>query len=98
MLLADENARWSYEGARALVTWLQELEEDTGSEIEFDVVAIRCEWGEYASALEAALEHGYEVDPEEASEDEDSKEYFALDWLQYNGQAIAFDGGVVVRM
>lgn len=46
-LLRDENARWSYEGAYALARHYEEMEEESGEEIELDVVAIRCEWTEY---------------------------------------------------
>ena len=42
-LLDDEYANWSYSGASALFEYLTELEEDTGEQIEFDRVAIRCD-------------------------------------------------------
>jgi len=57
-LLQDDYANWTDEGARALVEWLQALEEDTGTEMEYDRVAIRCEWDEYPSALAAAKSYG----------------------------------------
>lgn len=46
-LLRDEYARWSYEGAYALARHYEEREEDSGEEMELDVVAIRCEWSEF---------------------------------------------------
>ena len=46
-LLDDEYANWSYSGASALFEYLTELEEDTGEQIEFDRVALRCEYSEY---------------------------------------------------
>jgi len=49
ILIADTCARWSRAGAFALVEFLEALEEDTGEEIEFDRVAIRCDFSEYAS-------------------------------------------------
>ena len=49
ILLADEYADWSYEGASALIEWLEELEENTGTPSVFDPVAMRCEFTEYAS-------------------------------------------------
>jgi len=56
LLKADSNARWSRAGAYALVEHLEQLESDCGTEIEFDVVAIRCDYSEYDSALQAALD------------------------------------------
>jgi hypothetical protein len=47
-LIGDENANWSRAGAFALAEYLEELEESTGEEMEFDHVAIRCDWSEYA--------------------------------------------------
>ena len=55
-LLKDENASWSYEGATILVEFMEQLEEDNGSPIELDVVALRCEWTE---ATTAELEESY---------------------------------------
>ena len=46
-LLADENASWSRSGSYGLSGYLQELSDDIGEDIEFDVVAIRCEYSEY---------------------------------------------------
>jgi hypothetical protein len=98
LLKADTNARWSRAGARAVCEYLEQMEEDTGTEIEFDAVAIRCDWSEYASALEASKEQGYEPNPnlgEEAQSEED-KEADALSWLQEQTQVIEFDGGVII--
>jgi len=91
-LYNDENAGWSYEGAQALVAYLEELEEDMGEPIEFDKVAIRIDYSEYASALEAATENGFTPDE---SGDDDAEES-ALAWLQDRTQVIEFEGGVVV--
>jgi hypothetical protein len=98
LLKADTNARWSRDGARALVEHLEELEEDTGEEIEFDAVAIRCDYSEYSSALEAADDQGYEPNPNlgEEEQSEEDKEADALAWLQDQTQVIKFEGGVIV--
>ena len=45
-LLNDEYASWTRLGANALAEELAEYEESTGQELEFDIVAIRCEWNE----------------------------------------------------
>lgn len=99
LLKADTNANWSRSGAFALVEYLEQLEEDTGEEIEFDAVAIRCDYSEYKSALEAANEYGFEPNPnlgEEAQSEED-KEADALSWLQDHTQVIQFEGGVIIQ-
>ena len=88
LLMADEYAGWSREGASVLVDHLEELEEITGEEIEFDRVAIRCDYDEYASALKAALNYGFE--PEKAcpvcgeafSLDDQENAVFTCDCLQ----------------
>lgn len=53
-LLKDENAKWTYEAAKALVDYYEELENDSGTEIDFCPVAIRCDWTHYANFKEIA--------------------------------------------
>ena len=62
-LLSDEYASWSYEGATALIDWLEELEEYSGTPSVFDPVALRCEFTEYASWDSVC--GTYEMDEEE---------------------------------
>ena len=93
-LRQDENAGWSYDGALALAEYLEELESDSGQEMEFDRVAIRCDFSEYASATEAASDYGWE--PVEDN-DEDQNETAALGFLHGSTTVIEFDGGIIVR-
>ena len=95
---------FSYGGKAALFNHLEELEEDTGEEIELDVIALCCEYSEFETALEAAGEYGY--DPGEeigidygwyATCSAEEKEKRALDWLQEQTTVIAFSGGVIVQ-
>ena len=86
LLLADENADWSYNGAMALCEYLEQLEEYE-EEIEFDRVAIRCEFSQYGSAFEAAKEYHDEC--------EDNEE--ALEYLQENTTVIEFEGGIIIQ-
>jgi hypothetical protein len=99
LLKADSNARWSRAGAYALVEHLEQLEQDCGTEIEFDVVAIRCDFSEYGSALEAANDKGFEPNPNlgEEKQSEEDKEADALSWLQDQTEVIEFEGGVIIR-
>lgn len=99
MLKTDTNANWSQAGAHALIEHLEQMEEDTGTEIEFDAVAIRCDYSEYESALQAANEYGYEPNPNlgDDPQDDDDKEADALAWLQDQTQVIEFEGGVIIQ-
>lgn len=73
MLRADNNAAWSYYGARALAEW---LDDNRDEDEEFEIVAIRCDWSEHASAVEAAEQYGWERD-----DDDEEAEKHALEWL-----------------
>jgi hypothetical protein len=94
LLMADKDAGWSYAGARALVEHLESIEEDTGEAIEFDRVALRCEFNEYPNAREAAEEYGWE--PDEDADSDDAEEA-ALEWLRDRTTVIEFSGGVIVQ-
>lgn len=102
ILLNDENANWSRSGALALVEYLKELEEDTGEEIEFDRVAIRCDFSEYSGlndwAVEyfgGALEMAEAIGLEDCDDDEEMEEAIRS-YIQDHGTLIEFDGGVIV--
>ena len=61
---------FSYEGLSALFDYLEEMEESTGEELDFDPIALCCEYSEYDSF-------------EELQEDYDGKElYPSLDDLE----------------
>ena len=92
-LMQDTSAQWTRSGAYALADYLQELENDTGEEMDLDVVAIRCDFSEYPSAAEAAGEYGWSADE---TEFDDANESAALSWLNDRTFVISFDGGVIV--
>ena len=94
LLKEDDNADWSWSGAEALVEYLEDLEDSLGESIAFDRVAIRCEYSEYSSALEAA-EH-YDFIPED-DEDEDDVESSAITYLEDRTTVIKFEGGVIIQ-
>lgn len=98
-LLRDKDGGWSYNGAIALVEYLEELEYGTGEEMELDVVTIRCDFSEYASLEEWA--QGYFSDWREdlkIEEDADEEEVndAIRDYIQDHGTLIEFDGGIIV--
>lgn len=101
----DTCARWSYNGSLALAEYLEELEESTGEEFELDTCAIRCDFSEYESALEAALDYNWSPEASILDDDdnirpdddvEEENEALALQWLEDRTQVIEFDGGVIV--
>jgi hypothetical protein len=57
MLANDQNSSFTRLGAFALVEYLEQMEEDCGEEMEFDSVAIRCDYSEYESLQEWAEDY-----------------------------------------
>ena len=83
-LYEDEYAGCSYEGARALVEHLEEMEDEIGEEIEFDVVALRCEYTEYGSAeeaVEACSSDDYDNLREQSDGDADDLKELCMEYL-----------------
>lgn len=78
---------------RALFDHIEEMERESPVEYELDVIALCCDWQEFKTALEAAVEYGFDGDEDE---DEDAREEAALDWLREQTQVVEFDGGVLV--
>lgn len=101
--IAGRAEQFSYAGLIALFDYLEQYEEDSGEEMELDVIALCCDFTEYATALEAAQAYGYEegvdlqphgsVDLDEVAELEEAQ---AIEWLEYETQVISFDGGVII--
>ena len=58
---------FSYKGRQALFEMLENNEEDTGKEIEFDPIAFCCEYSEYEDMEEFWLEYDKEEYPDEES-------------------------------
>lgn len=103
ILIEDKYANWSRAGAYALAEYLEELEADTGEEIEFDLVAIRCDFTEYASL--ADFRNEYFADDEQCradigalagGEDDEELDELTREYIQDHGQLIEFDGGIIV--
>ena len=98
----DENAGWSYAGARALVEYLEEMEEEIGEEIEFDAVALRCEYTEYGSAeeaVEACNSGDYEDLKAQSDGDADELKELCMEYLRDHTSVILIpeSDGVIIR-
>jgi len=89
-LLRDSNACWSRPGALALAEYLQSIEDDTGEQMEFDAVAIRCDYSEYPTAVDA---HNDITSGHDLTENDEET---ALVRMREIGQVIEFKGGIII--
>lgn len=97
-LMEDQYANWSWDGAKALIEYLEELEGDIGKPIELDTVALRCDFSEYDSVLEAAEYHDFIPDEIDSPLDNvDEIEAEALKYLEERTTVIQFEGGVIIQ-
>jgi len=83
----NKYSQMSYKAAFAMAEYLEEYEESTGEEIELDPIAIRCEFTEYESAIEAAAQYTSEFTTDQA----------ALEYLEDHTSVITYDGGVIIQ-
>lgn len=90
-LVETESFTWA--GAMALAEYLENLEEDTGEEMELDPIAIRCDFSEYESLEDWHNEYFAVQRPgvDDENEDKEDREY-----IQDHGILIEFDGGIIV--
>ena len=51
---------FSYQGLRALFDWVEELDDDCGTETELDVIAFCCEFSEYEDLADFQANYGEE--------------------------------------
>jgi hypothetical protein len=98
----DRNDNFTYAGKRALFDYLENLEADTGSEVELDVIALCCDYSEYSSAWDAMEEYQPDDMPVEGEEGDDllevqeKNEKAAHEWLEERTQVIDVEGGGVI--
>ena len=85
---------FSYDGQKILFNYFEEYEESTGEEIDFDVIAICCDFSE-DSFQNIADQYGIELD---ADEDEDGQKQQVIDYLQSEGAYVGDSiNGIVFR-
>ena len=73
---------FSYQGKIALFEHLEQIEEETGYEMEYDPIAIRCDFTEYASLEE--IQSSY-------------PNIESMDDLYHNTYVIEFEGGIIIQ-
>lgn len=76
---------FSYEGQKALFEYLEQFEEDTGEELELDVIAICCDFSE-DTWQQVAEQYGVDL---EGLEDEEEKQQAVADYLTEQGSYVA---------
>jgi hypothetical protein len=69
--------QFSYEGLKALFEYLEEYEDSTGEEMEFDMIGICCEYAEYDSLKEFNNDYGKQC--KEINEIEEYTELIKID-------------------
>jgi hypothetical protein len=102
-LFKDKNANWTYDGAWELAKYLEDLEADLGEELEFDKVAIRCDFSQYESLIDWATDYfsqwrsDLSID-EDLEEDENLEEIEEIirEYIHDHGTLIEFDDGIIV--
>jgi len=91
--------QFTYEGKRALFEHLEQYEEDTGEEIELDVIALCCEYSEHDSAMQCVNDNGYQEfeNTLDIDDDDDTHEELALDFLRDRTTVIEFGKGIIIQ-
>lgn len=97
---------FSWEGLAALFDYLEEYEASTGETVEFDPIALCCEYSEYKSAWEAMEQYQPDDMPVIDMEEHDGidlvelgelQEQEAREWLMERTTVIPFDGGIIIQ-
>jgi hypothetical protein len=89
------NDQFTYEGRHALYEYLEQLGDDIGEEIQLDVIALCCEYAEYSSLDECAVNY-FEYAPDYEGTVEDNED-IAREFLQDRTTVIEFNGGVIIQ-
>ena len=61
---------FTYEGLKALFEYFEQYEEDTGTEIEFDPIAVCCEYSEYKNLAEFQQDYSEDYESVEQIEEQ----------------------------
>jgi len=87
----DRTDQFSWKGKQALWDYLEGYEEDTGEELELDIVALCCEFAEYNSLADFQKDYGNEYDTLEKVEERTTVIHIDV------GYTCVVDNGVLVR-
>lgn len=90
---AGRQDNFSYEALQAMFEYITDYEQDSGEEIELDVIAICCDWSEESPK---DIAESYGILNEDEYEDESDIQDTVLEYLEYYTNAIALDNGNIV--
>ena len=86
---AERKDQFSYEGRAVLFDYLEQLEEDTGQELELDVIALCCD---YAEEMVEDIARNYSIDLNDADPEDNDYDTqcraIVRDYLQDNTQLV----------
>lgn len=86
------NENFSYEGKKVLFEYLEQYEDDTGEEIELDVIALCCEYSEMT--IDEVIDY-YRIDVSKCDDDDD-KEDVVREYLENHTSVVGeVSGGFV---
>jgi hypothetical protein len=90
--------QFSCEGLEALYDYLTDMEEDTGEEVELDVIALCCEYSEYATLEEYLADYCPDIYREDYDDYEEFKEA-VVEYIENNTTLIRLgnDKGFIIR-
>jgi len=88
---------FTVEALHALFDYFEQWEDETGEAVEFDVIALCCQFAEYESAMDAVYEINADVyrDVTENNDSETAEENL-LDWLHDQTIVVEFPGGIII--
>lgn len=93
---------FSYEGLKALYEYLENLSDDIEENINFDLVAICCDYTEFNTAYDAMYQYQPEDMPIVGEEGDDlveiseKTEKACMEWLEYRTQVINCENGHII--
>jgi len=90
----DRKDTFSYAGKRALFDYLEQYEQETGEDLELDIVSLCCDFTEYDSAMEAVEEYTENFKDDDKNEEENEAD--ARKYLKDRTTVIDVDGGGVI--
>lgn len=89
----DRMENFSYDGAALLFEWLEQYEDETGEELELDVIALCCDYNE--DTVQDIIKN-YSIDVKHCRDGDDETE-IVLDYLNNNTIVIGCtDEGTIV--
>mgnify|MGYP000424491670 FL=1 len=90
----NRKENFTYNGRLALFDYMEELEKDTGEQMECDIIGFCCDFSEYETVEECAKEYSlWSSEPDSYEE----REEYALEELRDRTSVIEFEGGIIIQ-